>query len=61
MAYHCWRLGGQMLLSADNCTDTSRACRRGFCPETRGSGGRWLRSMAEEGPGSLAGQGVASW
>ena len=47
--------------SADNCTGTSRACRRGFCPETRGSGGRWLRSMAREGPGSLAGQEVASW
>lgn len=55
MAYHCWRPGGQMLLLLITTTGTSRACRRGFCPETHGSGGRWLRSMAEEGPGSLAG------
>lgn len=44
-----------MLLSADNCADIPSLSPR-LLPETRRSGGRWLRRSAQEGPGGRAGQ-----
>ena len=44
-----------MLLSADNCADIPSLSPR-LLPETRRSGGRWLRRSAGEGPGGRAGQ-----
>lgn len=54
MARHCrWQEGRCCLLLITELTSLSWSPR--LLPEARGSGGRWLRSMAKEGPGGLAG------